>query len=34
VIIGPNFEIGAKHCVPCVVFLFYCTALVTTDGER
>jgi len=26
VIIAPNFEIGAKHYVPCIVFLFYhCT---------
>jgi len=23
VIVGPNFEIGAKHSVPCVMFLFY-----------
>jgi len=23
VIIAPNFEIGVKHCVPCVVFVFY-----------
>jgi len=23
VIIAPNFEIWAKHCVPCDVFLFY-----------
>ena len=26
VIIAPNLEIGVKHCVPCIVFLFYhCT---------
>jgi len=23
IIIAPNFQIGVKHCVPCVMFLFY-----------